>query len=113
MSDTEFKYFCDKCNYGTNISTSYNKHINTELHKTGKRKVKDNKEPDLYECKKCDYTTNFKRNHITHYLRHHSTKEERAEQFKYYCEKCDYGTFSKTENTKHVATNSHRINMCN
>lgn len=111
--DEKYKFFCEKCNYGTNVSTSYNKHMNTELHKTGKRKVKDNKEPDTYICKKCNYETKSKQNQRTHYLRHHSTKEERVSQFKYYCDKCDYGTFSSTEKEKHYNTNSHKINMCN
>ena len=33
--NTEFKYFCEKCNYGTDIRYSLIQHNNTTLHKTG------------------------------------------------------------------------------
>lgn len=31
---SEFKYFCEKCNYGTDIIYSLIQHNNTILHKT-------------------------------------------------------------------------------
>lgn len=36
--DKEYKYSCDRCGYNSNIKSSWEKHINTELHKTGKKK---------------------------------------------------------------------------
>ncbi len=38
-----YKYFCEKCNYGTNIKHLLLQHNNTELHITGEKKEKTNK----------------------------------------------------------------------
>ena len=66
---SEYKHFCEKCNYGTNIRYSLLQHYNTELHKTGiKKKILKNK------CEKCNYNTTNKNNFLTHTLNTHSTK---------------------------------------
>ncbi len=31
-----YKYFCEKCNYGSDFASHWNRHLNTPLHKTGK-----------------------------------------------------------------------------
>ena len=36
----EYKFFCEQCNYGTNIRYSLIQHNETELHRTGQRKKK-------------------------------------------------------------------------
>lgn len=108
MTSQEYTYFCDKCNYGTNQTCHYNKHLDTAIHKTGKRGVKANKEPDTYTCEHCEYTTTFKNNFKTHYLRHHASKDERKAQFKHYCETCDHGTFSAREKNTHLNSNVHK-----
>jgi hypothetical protein len=109
MSTEEYKHFCDKCNYGTNHLCHYNKHLETSTHKTGKRGA--GKQPAIHQCEHCEYTTTFKNNFKTHYLRHHSTKAERAAQFKHYCDACDHGTFSATEKATHMKSNNHKLNM--
>ena len=39
MNDIDnFKYYCEKCNYKCNIISRWDKHINTTLHNTGKKK---------------------------------------------------------------------------
>ena len=40
MEEKKYKYVCEKCNYKGNIKSDWKKHINTSLHKTGKKKRK-------------------------------------------------------------------------
>lgn len=100
--------------YYVNYIRHWEKHINTELHKTGKRKKRtDYKEPT--KCDFCDYVTT--KNTITlkkHMLNKHKSKEERKKEFKFYCEECNVGSFSKdtmnlyynSEKHKHYSKNA-------
>jgi len=106
--NTEFKYFCEKCNYGTNIRYSLIQHNNTVLHKIGFIKKTKLKDKEQYNCDKCDYNTMNKNNFITHKLNNHSTKEERKKEFKYYCEICDFGVFTESSFEKHKETLRHK-----
>ena len=103
------KFNCEKCNYSTNFKYSWNKHCNTILHKTGKRKIRKDRIQENYICNKCDYITTNKNNYLTHILNNHSKKEERKEKFKFYCEKCDFGVFVKSSFEKHLITKKHLI----
>jgi len=103
----DFKYYCDKCKYGTNILPSYEKHLNTILHATGKRKERCDKK--IYECDRCNYKTKLKYNYIGHKLNNHSTKEEKTINYKFYCEKCDYGNNYKVAYEKHIQSKKHNI----
>ncbi len=101
------KYICDKCDYKCNYDSEWLKHCNTELHKTGKRKVRsDLKEP--LKCKDCLYNTKNKTMMKQHILNEHSTKEQREKEFKFYCKYCDFGTFSKKTLEIHNNTNKHQ-----
>jgi hypothetical protein len=101
----EYKYMCEKCDYKCNFVSQWNLHINTELHKTGKRKKRTDK-TEVGQCKDCDYNTNNYSLMLKHILNKHSTKEERKEKFKYYCELCDFGSF--VSNTFEVHNNSEK-----
>lgn len=103
------EYICEKCNYKTHLLDSYNKHCNTELHKTGKRKVRKDRLAENYKCEKCDYITTTKLNIKTHMLNNHSNKEEKKNGFKFYCEKCDFGVFTETSFDLHLKTKKHKI----
>ena len=104
------EYVCEKCNYKTKIISSYKKHLETTLHKTGQRKIRKDKKHDRYKCENCDFITTNETNYKIHYLNNHGTKEERKEGFKkYYCEKCDFGCFVKTSYEKHLETKKHKI----
>jgi hypothetical protein len=105
---TEYKYYCEKCNYGTNIRYSLIQHNNTELHKTGERGKKTIKEKEIFECNDCDFKSTNKNNYLTHKLNNHSTKEERKQQFKYYCNNCDFGVFTESSFNKHYETIRHK-----
>jgi len=97
----EYKFFCEQCNYGTNIRYSLIQHNETELHRTGQRKKKPIKIKEEYKCAECEYKSTNKNNYLTHKLNNHSTKTERKEQFKYYCEICDFGVFTESSLEKH------------
>ncbi len=100
MSEKQFKFTCEKCNYNTNLKHMLLQHYETNLHKTGKKTRKSVKEKEIYKCKSCDFTSINK-----------NTKEERSLKFKFYCEKCDFGVF--TESTFDVHKNTIRHNRLN
>jgi hypothetical protein len=104
------KYYCEKCNYRTDIASCYKQHLETTLHKTGKRKERCDK--TLHKCKDCNYENYNKKNFLIHVLNNHSTIEERKSQFTYYCECCDFGIFVKSMMDTHLKTNKH-ILKCN
>lgn len=103
----ENKYICEKCNFKCNTKARWEAHINTELHKTGQRKLRsDYKEP--YKCEKCDYETKNITTMKIHKLNKHSTKEDREKEFTHYCKCCDYGSFSKDSFDIHNDTEKHK-----
>ena len=103
-----YKYYCEKCNYGTDIRYSLIQHNETDLHKTGERGKKPIKEKELFSCDKCDFSSTNKNNYLTHKLNNHSTKEERKKEFKYYCEACDFGVFTESSYEKHKNSLRHK-----
>lgn len=100
------KYYCEKCNYGTNIKHCLLQHNETNYHKTGLKVRKEEKV--IYKCELCDYENVNKNNYLTHKLNNHSTKEERKEKFKYYCDKCDFGVFTESMFNQHNETKRHK-----
>lgn len=106
----EYKYICEKCNFKNNYMSHWIKHIETEFHKTGKKKIRSDKKNAL-NCTKCEYTCKSNILMIQHRLNTHSTLEERMNEFKYYCKLCDYGTFSKDFIEKHNNTKKHKHNQ--
>jgi hypothetical protein len=107
----KFKYYCEKCNYGTDIKNSMALHNNSILHITGtagKRNVKKKEIKKVYKCENCDYISNNKNNYLVHKLNKHSTKEDRKKEYKFYCELCDFGILSKTSYNKHLDSLTHK-----
>lgn len=109
MEEKKYKYICEKCNYKGNIPSHWEKHINTELHKTGKRKERsDKKEPR--KCNLCNYQTMNIVTFKQHILNEHSSLEEREKEFKYYCKYCNFGSFSIDSIEIHNKTKKHQYN---
>ncbi len=107
----QYKYYCEKCNYYTNIKNSMNLHIKSNLHLTGelgKRNIKTEDKKKTYKCDKCDFISKNKNNYMVHKLNKHSTTEERKCGYKYYCELCDFGVFSQSLYNKHLETETHK-----
>lgn len=104
-----YKFYCDKCNYGTQLQHLYKQHEETTLHKTGKRKPKEKKDRKKYKCDKCDYNSVNINNYLTHTLNNHDTKKNRKKEFKFYCEKCNFGVFTESCYNKHIYTKKHLI----
>ena len=101
---------CKKCNFNTNNKSLLNRHINTILHQTGKRKTRSDKKWSSC-CSHCDYKTSNKTNMKLHALNKHSTKKERKVGFKYYCQYCDCGSFAKSLHDNHIKTKKHKLIM--
>jgi hypothetical protein len=101
----QYKYYCDKCQYGTNIRNSFDTHNKSTLHLTGKKKSKIKKEE--YKCNECNYQSKNLYNFLSHKLNNHSTAEEKKEKFKYYCDLCDVGTFVESNYEKHKLSTKH------
>jgi len=55
-------FFCEICNYTTNIKCNYNKHLLSLLHK----KISKIKIDNAFCCKMCDYYTNRKNDYDKH-----------------------------------------------
>jgi len=108
MAEDKYKFYCEKCNYGTNLKHLILQHNETELHKTGERGKKQIKEKEIFKCVDCDFESINKNNFMTHKLNNHSTKEERKKKFKYYCEACDFGVFTESSFEKHKETLRHK-----
>ena len=103
----EYKYNCISCKYKCNEISKWEKHINTEKHKTGKNKIRSDYDGP-YICNRCNYETKNKTIFQQHNLNYHATKEEREIGFKYYCKNCDYGTISKDIYDKHILSEKHK-----
>lgn len=102
------KYKCEQCNFECKYVAQWNVHIETELHKTGKRKKRSDVK-EAVKCEQCDYKTKNKTTMKSHKLNEHSNKEEREKGFRYYCKYCDCGTFSKDILERHNKTQKHQI----
>lgn len=105
MVDKE--YICEKCHFASKYKAVLEKHMLTELHKTGKRKQRsDIKEP--YKCEICNYQTKNIVVSKEHKLNCHSDKVTRMKEYTYYCKYCDFGTFSNKDMIKHNDTRKHK-----
>jgi hypothetical protein len=107
MSDNKYTFICDKCDFKCKFKSRWDVHINTTLHKTGKKKLRIDYE-GLHKCDKCDYESENNTNFKKHVLNSHSTKEEREKQFKFYCKLCNFGTFSNDTMNLHKESNKHK-----
>ncbi len=105
-----YKFTCEKCDYKCNIISRWEKHINSTLHITGKKKIRSDFKGDR-KCEKCDYKTLNIYSLKEHILNYHSTFEEREKEFKFFCKLCDYGTFSKDIFNNHNNTKKHLRHM--
>ncbi len=105
----EFKFKCEKCSYNTNMKLSFDRHLQSNLHITGQRKIRSDKKNIIFKCDKCEYFSKNENNYKIHQLNNHLTKEEREKQFIYYCSKCDFGCFSKSSYELHIETKKHQI----
>ena len=106
MNDT-YKYICETCSFKSKYKSLWEKHIETTLHKTGKRKIRaDIKEP--FKCNNCNYETKNKTTLKQHILNEHANIEQREKEFKYYCKQCDHGTFAKDLNKRHMESDRHK-----
>lgn len=102
-----YKYICNSCEFKCNYQSQWNIHIETELHKTGKKKIRsDCKAP--FKCNDCNYITKNTITYKKHILNEHANKKEREEGFKYYCKYCDFGTFSNDTIELHYNTDKHK-----
>lgn len=105
-----YKYVCEKCDYKCKFECEWKKHCETTLHKTGKRKKKDNYVQPI-KCKMCDYSNKNKVLLKSHFLNKHSTIEDRKKEYKFYCLTCDFGSFFDVIMKNHNETEKHKINL--
>ena len=101
------EYICEKCNYRTEIKSCYEKHLNTELHKTGKRKTRSDKKVED-KCPHCDYMTKVNTDMKAHIISKHMTEEEQKKNFKYYCDDCKIGYLYESQYNNHLISAKHK-----
>jgi hypothetical protein len=104
----DYKYVCEKCELYTNAKSTYDKHLLSGKHNTGKRAIRCDKKIKE-KCDHCEYKTKSATNMNLHVLNNHATKEERKKKLPYYCEYCDYGTYGKSLYEKHINSEKHKI----
>ena len=103
--EKEKTYQCEKCNFNCNTKARWEAHINTELHKTGKRKERSDKKIHICEC---GYKTNQSSLYKDHKLRKHSEAKDRENNYTYYCNECDFGCNNERMYKNHELTKKHR-----
>ena len=102
---------CEKCNKKFTSNTHYLIHCETELHKTGKRKTRTDKQGEL-KCNICNlYSTSQQSTLKIHILNNHSSIEEKKKEYKYYCEYCDIGYLVEHKINTHLNTLKHKIKV--
>jgi len=101
------EYVCKKCNYKTEFKHCYEKHLTTQLHKTGKRKTRsDKKVPD--KCPHCLYTSKVNTDMQTHIITKHMSQDEQKEKFPFYCDHCKQGVLYKSQYDRHLDSTKHK-----
>ena len=109
VTPTKIVKHCEKCNKTFNSNAHYLIHCETEIHKTGQRKIRSDKKEDI-KCTICNiYTTKQKSTIKLHILNNHSNKEIKKLNFKFYCEACDYGIVNEKKYNEHLETTKHKI----
>jgi len=109
MEDTTRIKHCEKCNKTFTSNAHYLIHCETELHKTGHRKTRNDRQDDL-TCNLCHiYKTKQKSTMLIHVLNNHSNQKTKKSNFKFYCETCDYGIINETKFNQHLSTTKHKI----
>lgn len=107
MSIENKEYTCEKCNFKTQFKNSYKTHLKSELHITGKRKPRKDKQIQD-KCPHCLYTTKIKTSMDTHIIKHHMTQEEQKEKLTFYCDYCKIGTLSNAQHERHLNSTKHK-----
>jgi hypothetical protein len=102
----DFKYNCNKCDYHCQYPSQWSKHKATTLHKTGKRKIRNDKKDD-HSCPECKYSSRIASNIKLHYLNNHANESLRIKEFTYYCKLCKFGCFNDVLFNRHIETSKH------
>jgi hypothetical protein len=86
---------------------SSKRHLNSDLHITGKRKKRSDIK-DYHECIECNYKTKQITNLKLHILNKHKTKKERSKIFPFYCKICDVGKMKQCDYESHINSRKHK-----
>ena len=96
----EKKLYCKLCEYQTNITANWIKHLSTEKHLRN-----GNKKPT--KCDLCDYESISHWNIKIHKKTIHSLQEDK-EKNKYYCNICDVVLLCSVYYNKHINGKHHK-----
>ena len=108
MDEKKIKH-CENCNKTFTSNAHYLIHCETELHKTGKRKVRANKKEE-FKCSICKiYTTKQPTNMKLHILNNHSSIEEKKKNINIIVN-CDIGYLVEQKINTHLNTLKNKIN---
>ena len=110
MDQNKIKH-CEKCNKTFNSNAHYLIHCETEIHKTGQRKIRNDKKENI-KCNICNlYTSRHSTNMKLHILNNHTSIEDKKKNFKFYCATCDYGVINERKYNEHLETTKHKIKI--
>ena len=106
-NNKDYKYKCENCKFYCNEISKWEKHIETEKHKTGKRADYKGE----YKCDKCQYENKNVFAFKQHILNNHSSIEEKKKEYTYFCDLCGFGTFSENSLNIHNNSKKHQYNL--
>lgn len=106
IKNNEFK--CEKCNVIFKHNFILQRHLKTELHKTGHKKPRENRKEKII-CDECGFFSTISEAELfKHKLLYHKSEEERIKEYNYYCKTCKVGFFDIDKFEKHNETKSHK-----
>jgi len=112
-------YTCELCDYHTNESRDYNKHLVTNKHIINDAAINVPENPTqtrkIFTCELCDYHTYVNKDYAKHLTtKKHISKTNSPDTVHtkskplYTCETCEYHTYFKKDYIKHLYTKKHK-----
>jgi hypothetical protein len=127
------EYNCIKCDYKTVRKYNFDKHLNSNIHKSSKKSInkkcviENGKNIIVYDCLSCKNIFYSKHNYLIHVLNCNTImndknnesndimvsatnkikKDEKNQQDIYHCELCDYTCHHKCNYDRHLLTKKH------
>jgi hypothetical protein len=65
LPKTSYKFYCDKCDYGTSQKSDYNKHLKAKKH-LARFAPKELPKTSYFHCEECSFTAYLKQNYDAH-----------------------------------------------
>lgn len=102
-------FYCEKCNYRTSNSYTYEEHLRTIAHRICKGNHRN--EIKIYKCDQCTFQGYNRNRYMNHILNTHNTLEERREKSPYFCNECGVGVVVDSLMERHLKSKKHLLKI--